>query len=263
MSKVRMFSEDGAGHGENPSPRTTIVGGRPPEDQRDLPPVPTGVQSLLRLAQADATFRSALIARRHEVAEAAGVSLTPSERAVLAAAPSEQLEAMAMSVPEPAPERREFLRQAALAAMTVLGTGALGTACASRSAGKGPGSGVMDPDPPRVDDRESQTVGGAAPDVPPPRPDAGSAPVPPAGVRPDVPAPRPRDLDVPLAGAVADPPPTRPSRRDTETDGGANPHWDGDDGDMRSKGGAAPDMPPPRRPGPDAGTGPIRGTTRR
>ena len=82
MSHSRMFTtdapDDPAGKEPQRSPRTTIVGARPPEPPGTLPPIPTGMEHLLRLAAADPAFRRALVERRAEIAAAAGVALTPT-----------------------------------------------------------------------------------------------------------------------------------------------------------------------------------------
>ena len=243
MSRSRMFRSDGEGAGPA-SPRTTIVGGRPPEAQGGLPPVPIGLERLLRLAAVDPAFGAELIARRVEVAAAAGVDLTRSEAAILAAIPAAQLEAMIARVPPPAPSgRREFLQQAAASAVVALGGAALAS-CEKCMPTRG-----IQPDvpPPRPDEPTPTT--GIAPDVPPPRP---VEPMPPTGIAPDMPPPQeykppeeqpqwPRPNAVPMqrtGGAVPDLPPSRPEFNDTV-----------------SGGGAAPDVPPerPQQPHPTRG----------
>lgn len=59
-----------------------------------LPPVPTGIQRLLRLAAADEGFRRELLKQREQAAESAGLGLTASEQAIVAAIPAAQLTAM-------------------------------------------------------------------------------------------------------------------------------------------------------------------------
>jgi len=219
MSKVRMFDHDDPDRGDDrpASPRTTIVGGQPPRSAAGLPPVPTGMEKLLRLASVDEAFRQVLLEQRGDAAEAAGVELTPSERAILAAVPEGQLAAMAQQIPPPAPERRDFLRQAAASAVVALGGAALAS-CDGTPIGATRG---IQPDmpPPRQDG------GTVAHPPPPPRPDEPSPPQ--MGSAPDVPPPRPDRVD-PSAGEMADPPP--PPRPD-----GPPP-----------PGGIQPDMPPPR-----------------
>lgn len=107
MGKVRVLDhEDPSTEGDRlASPRTTIVGGQPPETAKELPPLPTGMEKLLRLAAVDEAFRRVLLERRGEAAPAAGVELTSSERAILASVPAEQLEAMAAQVPPHTPGR--------------------------------------------------------------------------------------------------------------------------------------------------------------
>lgn len=127
MTRTRMMKGDHPGDDERetPSPRTTIVGGRPPEDDKHLPPVPTGIQSLLRLASVDTAFREELVQRRAGIAEVAKVPLTDSERAILGAISDTQLEEMAGKMPPPPPARRDFLRQTAATAVVLLGGAAM------------------------------------------------------------------------------------------------------------------------------------------
>ncbi|MFH1466969.1 MAG: hypothetical protein ABIO70_21480, partial [Pseudomonadota bacterium] len=77
------------------SPRTTIVGGRPPEAAAPAFPVPTGLQRLLRAAAHDPSLLDRLAAERAAAAPALGVALTPSEGAILAAIPEGELRRMA------------------------------------------------------------------------------------------------------------------------------------------------------------------------
>lgn len=219
MSRSRMMKDDDPTEGQTPSPRTTIVGGRPPEEGASLPPVPTGIQRLLRLASIDEKFRRQLMARRAAVAEAADVTLTPSEAAVLAAIPARQIEQMAAQMPPPAPPRREFLRQTAATAVVLLGGAALGealTGCKKKT----PETNLETPD--RPDHREMDTEGGAAPDEPPPRPDHRMEA--PGGAAPDLPPDRPEEREMErTAGASPDLPPERPEHPDMHTRGGADP----------------------------------------
>lgn len=200
MGQSRMFGDDEPSEGQSASPRTTIVGGRPPDDANATPAVPTGIQRLLRLATVDPSFREELVARRGEIAQAAGIMLTATEHRVLAAIPAEQLVAMIGNLPAPAPARRDFLRQTAATAVVLLGGAALGESLAGCNKPEpvppplpepGPqGTGgpfaqpPPEPEPPRPDYNPTQTEGGAAPDVPPPRPDHN--PMAPGGVRPDL-----------------------------------------------------------------------------
>lgn len=217
MRQSRMFGGDDPSDQERasetvPSPRTTIVGGRPPERNGERPPVPTGIERALRLAAVDRSFRQVLVARRDVAAEAAGLELTPNERAVLRAIPASQLEAMAEGLPAPAPPRRQFLQQAAASAVIALGGAALAS-CSDCDPTRGirsdvpprlEGPGIVDgirPDvpPERVEYPAMVDAGGAAPDIPdelpPGRPENQSVT---QGIAPDVPpphppAPRPQD----------------------------------------------------------------------
>jgi hypothetical protein len=225
MSRSRMFDDEVGEHEDGvgtASPRKTIVGGRPPEARRDLPPVPTGIQRLLRLAASDPEFRTKLLAERDTVAPAVGVELTATERLVLRAASVEQLDAMAEHLPPVAP-RRDFIRQTAATAAALIGGPAL-LGCESCTPTRGA---QPDEPPPRPTQSEMQNVGGAAPDEPP-RPEkndmqreggaAPEEPPPPApapypaptGARPD-PPPEPERPEIknPTRGIRADIPPER------------------------------------------------------
>jgi hypothetical protein len=234
MSRSRMFRDDDPMQAKCVSPRTTIVGGRPPEDSAELPPVPTGIQKLLRLASVDDAFRRELLRRRAGIAAVAGVELTASEQAILAATTAEQLEQMIRWLPPPPASRRTFLRQTASTAVMLLG-GAVLAECAGCSKDQG----------------ARTPSGGDA--------DAGASP-PDAALRPDV------DLGQLGGGAAPDMPPLRPV--ELPTAGGARPDWVGPTDEepvpvrpeydpMTAEGGIAPHMPEP----PDAGAPDMDETT--
>lgn len=122
-------------------------------------PVPVGLQTLLRMAAVDPAFRQELVQRRAEVATVAGVTLTRSEQAVLAALPDDQLRQMAAQLPPPPPKRRAFLRQTAATAVVLLGGAALAASMPACCDDEG--------SVPRPDFMETQKAGGAAPDLPP------------------------------------------------------------------------------------------------
>jgi len=178
MTRVRMMTNDEPAEAEAPSPRTTIVGGQPEKNLGPLPPVPTGVQTLLRMAALDATFLDTLVEQRADVAEAAGVQLTRSEAAMLAAIPEVQLRQFARTMPPPDPKRRDVLRQTAASAVVLLGGAAMAetlTGCCDAvdrvtNMGMATGGGAA-PDWPEEDttdrpDHMEYETGGAAPDWP-------------------------------------------------------------------------------------------------
>jgi hypothetical protein len=121
-----------------------------PHDRADdLPPIPTGIQELLRLAAVDPVFRRELLARRDELAPIAAIALTSSERAILRAVPAAQLQAMIANLPPPAPDRRGFLREAAASAAVLLGGAAVVASEACR----------------RPERREMEREGGISPEL--------------------------------------------------------------------------------------------------
>ena len=293
MARIKMFRNDEPTAGETPSPRTTIVGGRPPEADAKLPPVPTGIQSLLRLASVDPKFRRRLLERRGEVAPAARIVLNSTERAILAAIPTAQLEQMIDFLPPPPAGRHAFLRQTAATAVVLLG-GAVLADCAGckqtttaadqpppivQDAGAGPADAppmplladVYGEPPPIRPDEMPPPPGGIPPDLPPP------LPPPDAGVD-DAPARPEHNLMEAEGGAAPDePPPVRPEYNSTAVDGGISPdlipprpeEYHPTRGiqhdlppvrpfasEMATTGGAAPDYPPPR---PDSNLTTTRG----
>ena len=253
MARTRMMDaedptalqKDSSEPSQQPSPRTTIVGGRPPESGAKLPPVPTGIQRLLRLASVDSSFRCELVQRRAAVAGAAEVDLTASEQAILAAIPAEQLTEMAHRMPPPPPPRRQFLRQTAATAVVLLGGAALAenlSACKKATPkpdgpehpGDRPLHREMDSDggaspdepPERPVHRDMDTTGGADPEEPPERPEHRNMETE-GGAEPEEPPERPETNQSPTAGIMPDTPPERP-----------------DHPELHDKGGAKPDLPP-------------------
>lgn len=218
MSKSRMFDDDA--ESPNPSPRTTIVGGRPPEETSEAYPVPTGIQVLLRLAAEDPGFKRELIERRAELAGPAGVKLTESEKSILKVIPEDQLSTMIDAIPPAPAPRRDFLRQTAATAVLLLGGAALDgcDSCISSAGGARPDLPEENPAsqgsgqevPPRPDERPSPP-GGARPDLPKPKPQPKPQP---SGEKPDTPFAKPppgwEDGGTPKPPPEPEPPPVRP-----------------------------------------------------
>ena len=256
MNRSRMFGEDEPEQQTSdpdaeamPSPRTTIVGGRPPEQGAEAPPVPTGIQRLLRMAAVDAAFLKELIERRTEVAEAAGVQLSPSERAILQVIPAEQITAMAAQMPPPPKPRRDFLRKTAATAVVLLGGAALSDCDSCQSQSVSGGAGEAPPE--RPEHREMESEGGAAPKEPPPRRVEEREMAKIGGAAPDEPEPkRAEDRPTTTRGGAApdEPQPKRAEDRPSTTKGGAAPDEPPERPDRvpSPPGGARPDLPPPR-----------------
>lgn len=165
-------------------------------------PVPTGIQRLLRKAVADPDFRTQLFERRDAVAEAAGIPLTPTERAVLRAASPTQLGAMLEHLPAPASRRRDFfLGTAAAAAALIGGPIAVASQGCARTAGATP-----EVPPPKPSSTEPEAPQEPAAEPPPEQPQT----LPNAGVAPDVPPPQPAPVS---RGISPDVPPERDRSR--------------------------------------------------
>jgi hypothetical protein len=139
----------------------------------ELPPIPMGLQKLLRRAATDAECYARVLALRGEAAADEGIEFNAREKAMLGAVTEAQLRGMIEAL-RPAPGRRGFLQQAVLLGGVTLGL----SGCEERS---------------------PVLTAGVRPDVPPtttpevvPSPSrSDEAPPPPAGIRPDVPPERP------------------------------------------------------------------------
>jgi len=110
---------------EAPSPRRTVVGGRPPEGGIGITSLPEGIQLLLTAGSRDDEFRVCFLEDPLLAARRAGVSLTDTERSILRAVPGAQLTAMIDGLAVSNPQRRRFLQSAATAALTVFAGTAL------------------------------------------------------------------------------------------------------------------------------------------
>ncbi len=119
--RSKMFDSQGDREpGEPASPSRTIVGGRPPEKDRILQGLPTGIQRLLLAASMQEEFKQKLLADPTAAALEAGLELSPAEAAILAAIPRDQLRVMAECMHVANPARREFLVKAAAATLAVV-----------------------------------------------------------------------------------------------------------------------------------------------
>ena len=220
MSRSRMFQGAPPEESEVQSPRTTIVGGRPPEAQQPSHPVPTGLQTLLRMASVDSAFMGELLQLRSKIGEPSGIELSPSERAILDAAPEDQIAQMVEMLPAPPSGRRNFLRQAAAGVVLLLGGAVtIQTPLANAVEPEQPPSRSETPsrsygnrpDPPsddKADENEEPTKGPRS-DSPPKRPD--NAPRT-RGVQGDIPVERPERIG-PTKGIGPGMPPRKPPKR--------------------------------------------------
>jgi len=216
MSDSSMFDDDHPKSKSNNSPRLTIVGGRPPERKTKLPPIPVGLQNLLRLASVDGDFCEALVNRRDEMAEVAHIKLTPSERAMLRSISAEQIRAMAGRLPEPAVNRRSFLRESARAAVLLLGGTAL-AGCADKNKKR---KALEEDSPKRAWRREFEAEGGAAPKLPEEKPDQKE----PDKQEPDKQEPD-KEKQKKNRDARGEETPKRTDRREFQSTGGAAPDF--------------------------------------
>lgn len=106
--------------------------------------IPVGVEQVLILAAREPAFQRALLRDRQEALQDRGLVLEPSEQAMLAAVPAQQLQAAVASVdvsPENV-ERRGFLRVVAAGAMTVAAAEALAACGDDADTGIRPDTGV-------------------------------------------------------------------------------------------------------------------------
>jgi len=89
------------------------------------PPIPVGMEELVSMAAASDDYARELVARRDQAAEASGVELTSTERAMLRAIDDATLTGVIEQWRDklPAPERREFLERASAALVILVGGG--------------------------------------------------------------------------------------------------------------------------------------------
>ena len=85
------------------------------------PPVPRGIEVLVKKASVDAEFRALLLAKRAEAAAEIGLALDPAEAAMLQAIPAAQLEATIEHTTVNPMTRAAFLGKAAALMLAALG----------------------------------------------------------------------------------------------------------------------------------------------
>lgn len=222
--------------------KTTIVGGQPPGNERDMQTIPTGIEELLAMAAVDDKFAAALIENREKAIASSGVQLTPTEKSVVVATSDEALRQMIGNIENriPARERRTFLKKSAAALLALVGGGIVasaGLACNKEETVKGirpdvpdqPGpqpacEGIRPDRPEKPEDNGSNTGSGSdyddtrptrgvRPDRPPQIPDNGADTTPPPatkGIRPD----RPRKIEPPAPTGIRPDRPKKPEQED-------------------------------------------------
>ena len=110
---------------ERDAVRTTIVGGRPPGSGTDVGPIPRGIEVLVKKAAVDPAFKALLLETRAAAADAIGLTLEPSEAAMLDAVPAAQLAAIVDHTSVSPMTRAAFLGRAATAMLAALGAAAV------------------------------------------------------------------------------------------------------------------------------------------
>jgi hypothetical protein len=83
--------------------------------------IPRGIEVLIKKAAVDAEFKAVLLQRRAAAADEIGLVLEPAEKAMLAAMPQEQLEAVIARTQVSPEHRRVFLGKTAAAMLAVVG----------------------------------------------------------------------------------------------------------------------------------------------
>ncbi len=173
--------------------KTTIVGGQPPGNSRDLATVPVGLEELLGMAAMDDEFAEALVTDPVQAVEASGVTLTSTEQTILRGLSRTTLEPMVARIRQhlPEPDRRAFLEQGAAAVLVLVGGGVLVGTAGCKDSGK---SSARKSTSPRrtAPDREAVDTG-ARPDRPPTQRDVRDAGGKPQDVPEDKPQIKPED----------------------------------------------------------------------
>lgn len=114
------------------TPRTTIVGARPPGSGEGPGDVPRGIEVLIKKASVDAEFKKLLTDKRSGAAEEIQLRLDPAEVAMLNSVPASQLEAIIARTKVSWKSRAAFLGRAAAVMLAALGTATLTTGCGTK-----------------------------------------------------------------------------------------------------------------------------------
>ena len=118
-------------------PDLTIVGGQPKRRRRSegKVQVPVGLEKILFHAARDTSFKKLLLADRDAAIEKSGVSLRPSEHAMLSVATDDALEVMIAKINPSNPKKRKFMGLVAAAATSLAaGTAVIASGCDNVSA---------------------------------------------------------------------------------------------------------------------------------
>jgi hypothetical protein len=107
--------------GEPEVVKTTIVGGQPPREGRNIGDVPRGVEVLVKKAAVDPAFKKTLLEKRAGAADAIALTLSAAEEAMLEAVPEAQLRAIIGNTKVSPGLRPAFLCAAAGAMLAALG----------------------------------------------------------------------------------------------------------------------------------------------
>jgi hypothetical protein len=160
---------------EREAVKTTIVGGRPPGSGRENGAIPRGVEVLVKKAAVDPEFRAVLLEKRAAAADAIGLELTDSEKAMIGIVPERQLDSIIAHTDVPDTQRRAFMGRAAVVMLAALGTGLATAGCMPAP------TGVRPETVPATDGIRPDIPQEAEPKPPPPKPATTK------GIRPDVP----------------------------------------------------------------------------
>lgn len=138
--------------------KTTIVGGQPPGNDRQQQPVPVGIEELLTLAAVDDELARVLVEDRSAIIDTGAVSLTSTERSILASIDADSLSRMVARVDLSREEedRRSFLGHSAGVVLALVGGGAAATSSCKVTGSR--------PDNP--EDKKPAKVTGSRPDTP-------------------------------------------------------------------------------------------------
>ena len=123
-------------------PDLTIVGGQPHKrrNSQGKVQVPVGLEKILFHAARDDGFKKLLLADRVTAIEKSGVSLRPSERAMISVATDDTLEAMIAKINPSNPKKRKFMGLVAAAATSLAaGTALIAGGCEAQVEKTAPG----------------------------------------------------------------------------------------------------------------------------
>ncbi len=150
---------------DQPNPIQKATADKEPEAPR-TPPIPRGIEVLLKKAAVDCEFRQLLLELRGGAATAIELQLTPAETAMLEAIPAAQLAQLISQTVVPTEQRRVFLGRVAAAMLAVVGASLAGCTRVESAGARPERPGSSDAPPAKAATNSPPVSRGISPDRP-------------------------------------------------------------------------------------------------